>query len=116
MTCKKNTERDKKCMCLRRYHDGCSGCEKKAIKVVHDSGRNLNEIVTDAKKGAETGLELYVGVPGFDGDPDAFYLRSSVDILRGLCKYCKNVDTHFCEKCMWAGEADGEDRWMFNER
>jgi hypothetical protein len=103
-------------MCLRRYHDGCGGCEKKAIKLVNESGRDLNEIVTDSKNGGKTDLDLYVGVRGFDGDPSSFWLRSSIDILRGVCRYCKNAGTHVCDDCMWAFKADGKDHWMFDER
>lgn len=115
MICKKGEHHKKKCMCLKRYHGGCITCEKNAIKVIHDSGRDLNEIITDAKKGVDAGLDLYVGVQGLDGDPDEFYLRSSVDILRGVCKYCKHENSDICNKCMWLTNIDLEDNWVFGE-
>lgn len=62
MMCKKDHPEKNKCMCLKRRLDGCIGCEKKAIKVVQESGRNLNEIITDVKRTGETKHDLYVGV------------------------------------------------------
>ena len=120
MVCKKGEhvechDGNKHCVCLKRRHVGCAECEKKAIKVVHDSGRDLNEIVMDTKNGGDFGLDLYVGVKGFDGDPHAFYLRSSVDILRGVCKYCQHENSDTCNECMWLNNIDLEDHWVFNE-
>ena len=121
MVCKKGEHIEchggkKQCMCLKRRHLGCEVCEKKAIKVIHDSGRDVNETVTDAKKGVDAGLALYVGVQGLDGDPDEFYLRSSVDILRGVCKYCKHENSNICNECMWLNNIDLEDYWEFEAK
>ena len=116
MVCKKGEHHKKSCMCLRRRAEGCIFCEKKAIKVIYDSGRDINETVTDAKETGGGDLDLYVGVKGFDGDPDAFYLRSSVDILRGVCKYCKHENSDICNECMWLNNIDLEDHWEFDER
>ena len=115
MTCKKG-EHVGDCMCLRRRHEGCIFCEKKALKVVHEYGRDQNEVITYVKNGVDAGLALYVGVQGLDGDPDEFYLRSSVDILRGVCKYCKHENSDICNECMWLSNIDLEDHWVFDER
>ena len=116
MICKKVPPRNKKCMCLKRYNGGCISCEKNARKVVKESGRDLHETITDVKETGETIHDLYVKVNGIDGDPDSVSWRSAIDILRGVCHYCKHISSHACNECMWASETNSEDRWTFDER
>lgn len=103
----------KNCMCLRRRYEGCIFCEKKALNLLHEYGRDLNEVITYVKNGGDTGLDLHVGVNGLDGNPDSFYLRSSIDILRGVCKYCKHRNSNACNECMWLNNINLEDNWEF---
>lgn len=112
MICKKGTH--EKCMCLRRNCDGCSECEKNAIKIVHDRGRNLNDDIRIVKETGQTLYDLYIGVDGLNGDPMDFAWRSAIDILRGVCSYCKHNHSHVCDECMWSNKGDGEDHWTFN--
>ena len=113
MICKKGTR--EKCMRLKRYHDGCSGCEKNAIEIVRDRGRNLNEDIQIVKETGQTLHDLYIGVSGFGGDTTDFAWRSAIDILRGVCSHCKYANSHVCNECMWSNEGNGEDHWTFNE-
>lgn len=113
MNCKKDP-RDT-CICLKRKYGYCADCEKKAIKVVRESGRNLNEIIKTAKESEETVYELYIAVRGFDGNPEELWFRSAVDILRGVCKYCGNYSSNKCNECMWQNNLNGEDHWFFEE-
>lgn len=113
MICKKGTNEN--CMCLQRKHGGCSECEKNAIKIVHDHGRNLNNDIKIVKETGQTLHDLYIGVHGISGDPLEFAWRSAIDILRGVCNYCKHTDSHICNECMWSKEGNGEDHWTFDE-
>ena len=62
MDCKKGPEYSKKCQCLKRKHGGCAECEKKAIKVVYESGRDLNETIEFVKESGKEIDDLYVAV------------------------------------------------------
>lgn len=103
---------------MKRKHSGCADCEKNAIKVVHESGRNLNDTIEFVKDSGEIIDDLYVKVDeGFDDDLECrsvFVFRSSIDILRGVCKYCKRVCSKKCIECMWNGDGD-EDNWFFDD-
>lgn len=115
MLCKRQIQCCEKCMCLKRRHDGsCEDCEKNAIKAVYNYGRNLNELITEVKESGKGIRELYVKVNGLDGDPGLWW-RSAIDILRGVCKYCKNVSSSACKECMWTSETNSEDHWVFDE-
>ena len=101
MQCKKDINK-KKCLCLKRYKGGCAACEKNAMQVVKESGRDLNEAVTDAKENPEN-------------IPKDVAFRSSIDILRGVCLYCKLYATEACDECMLVNKPDGKDYWTFDE-
>jgi intergrase/recombinase len=111
MICKKNTHKKEKCMCLKRKHGGCSDCEKKAIKTVQESGRDLNETIKFVKETDETIEELYVEVRETDKIAEAY--RSAIDILRGVCDYCQRRGSMSCKRCMWSNRPEGEDNWFF---
>ena len=119
MECKKGPEYSKKCQCLKRKHGGCADCEKKAIKIVRETGRDLNETIRFVKESGETIDELYVAVDGgVDNELEClppFAFRSAIDILRGVCEYCKRLYSKVCDGCMWSNGLDGEDRWLFND-
>lgn len=116
MNCKKDS--CEKCLCLKRKHGGCADCEKKAVKVVHESGMDLNETIEFVKKSGETIDDLYVEVDGRFGNSlecqPPIYFRSAIDILRGVCKYCKRLCSKSCAECMWNSKLDGKDRWLFD--
>ena len=117
MKCKKGPEYSKKCQCLKRKCGGCADCEKKAIKVVYESGRDLNEAIEFVKDSGEELDDLYVAVDDVFDDRDClppFAFRSAIDILRGVCEYCKRLYTKTCVGCMWSNGLDGGDRWFFN--
>lgn len=117
MNCKKNDTYSEKCRCLKRKHGSCADCEKKAIKVVYESGRDLNEAIEFVKDSGEELDDLYVAVDGGFDDREClspFAFRSAIDILRGVCKYCKQRYSKVCLDCMWNNELDGEDHWLFD--
>jgi hypothetical protein len=119
MDCKKGPEYSKKCQCLKRKYGGCEECEKKAIKVVYESGRDLNETIEFVKESGEEIDDLYVAVDGgFDNELEcmpSFAFRSAIDILRGVCEYCERLYSKACVGCMWSNGLDGEDRWLFDD-
>lgn len=116
MNCKKIA--NEKCRCLRRKHDGCADCEKKAMDAVRKSGRNLNETIKFVKETGDMTPDLYVAVDEFacffECRP-SFAFRSAIDILRGVCKYCRRGYSKACLDCMWSHEGLGEDFWLFDE-
>lgn len=113
MNCKKNT--GDQCLCLKRKHGGCLDCEKKALKTVQESGRDLNEDIKFAEESEETVDDLYMKVYEFDPNGSQLWYRSAIDILRGTCKYCKRGYCKACLDCMWSKEGLGEDLWLFDE-
>lgn len=113
MKCKKDS--CEKCLCLKRKHEGCADCEKKAIEIIRIYGRDLNDDIKNAKETGRTFHDLYIGVDGINGDPLTFAWRSAIDILRGVCKYCKRVCSKACAECMWSNDLNGEDHWFFDD-
>lgn len=108
-----------KCLCLKRKHGDCADCEKKAIKIVQKSGKDLNELIKDVKESGETIHDLYVGVDGFDLGLEwhpPFTFRSAIDILRGVCNYCKRRYTKICHECMWLTGLNDKDFWCFDDQ
>ena len=116
MNCKKDS--CQKCLCMKRKHGGCTECEKTAIKTVKESGRDLNEIIEYVKETDETIADLYVAVDDFACGLECrppFVFRSVIDILRGVCKYCKRGYSKACLDCMRSHEGLGEDFWLFDD-
>ena len=117
MNCKKDS--NDACMCMKRKLGDCDVCEKRAIEVVRESGKDLNEVIKYVKETGDTIKDLYVGLRGYDEDPDHLWFRSAIDILRGDCRYCTRFMSESCSTCMWSldmiDEGCGEDHWVFDE-
>lgn len=115
MYCKKDSHET--CLCLKRKHEGCADCEKRAIKIVKESGRDLNETIKLVKETGETIDDLYIAVRDFACGLEcrpAFAFRSAIDILRGDCKYCVRFLSRACVHCMWSDTYNSEDNWFFD--
>lgn len=114
MNCKKDPH--EKCLCVKRKHGGCVDCEKSAIKIVKESGRDLNETIKLVKETDAIIDDLYIAVDDFACGLEccsAFVFRSAIDILRGVCDYCKRRTSKACDECMWSNMLNGNDRWFF---
>lgn len=111
MNCKKGYEYSASCLCMKRKHGDCTDCEKKAINIIQKTGKDLNEVIRTVKESGKVEYDLYVGV----NDGSEFMLRSAVDILRGVCRYCKRLPSKTCLDCMWLYGLEGEDLWVFND-
>ena len=107
-------------MCLKRKCDGCVSCEKEAIKRVAESGKSIHDIILRGHNGPYVNWDimkgLYVTVDGLTGIQTVCKSRSAVDILRGVCDYCRHDNWQLCDGCMWMNGNGDEDHWTFDER
>lgn len=116
MSCKCKKDHHEKCLCVRRKHGDCIDCEKRAIKTVQESEKDLNETIKAVKESGETIRDLYIEVDQREPGNIDIMFRSAIDILRGVCNYCERQSSKACDECMWSGKNGDKDHWYFNDR